>query len=70
MEESKKRFLDYFEASLQNNWDAPALDDFDSPVALTYGQLAEQIARLHVLYEIVRCGRSISWQQQPTDVWR
>lgn len=69
MEESKKRFLDYFEASLQNNWDAPALDDFDSPVALTYGQLAEQIARLHVLYEtvglekgdkIALCGRNSS----------
>ncbi|MGN0186263.1 MAG: AMP-binding protein [Paludibacteraceae bacterium] len=69
MEENQKRFLDYFETSLQNNWNAPALEDFDSPVALTYGQMAEQIARLHVLFEtvglekgdkIALCGRNSS----------
>ncbi len=69
METNRKRFLDYFENSLQKNWDAPALDDFDSNVAFTYGGVAEKIARLHVLFEqvglkkgdkIALCGRNSS----------
>ena len=64
-----KRFLDYFENSLKKNWDAPALNDFDSSVAFTYGEMAEKIARMHVLFEqvglqkgdkVALCGRNSS----------
>ena len=46
-----KRFLDYFEDSIKTNWNAPALNDYDGTTAFTYGEMAEKIARLHVLFE-------------------
>ncbi|MBQ7388966.1 MAG: AMP-binding protein [Paludibacteraceae bacterium] len=64
-----KRFLDYFENSITTNWNAPALNDYDGTTAFTYGEMAEKIARLHVLFEqvglqkgdkIALCGRNSS----------
>lgn len=64
-----KRFLDYFEDSIKTNWNAPALNDYDGTTAFTYGEMAEKIARLHVLFEqiglkkgdkIALCGRNSS----------
>lgn len=69
MEQTKKRFVDYFENTVRTCWDAPALNDFDSPTTFTYGQVAEQIARIHLLFErvgiqkgdkIALCGRNSS----------
>lgn len=64
-----KRFLDYFEDSIKTNWNAPALNDYDGTTAFTYGEMAEKIARLHVLFDqiglkkgdkIALCGRNSS----------
>ena len=64
-----KRFLDYFENSITTNWNSPALNDYDGTTAFTYGEMAEKIARLHVLFEqvglqkgdkIALCGRNSS----------
>ena len=69
MEQERKHFLDYFEKSIQTNWNAPAFDDYGSDVAFTYGEMAEKIARLHVMFEnlglqkgdkIALCGRNSS----------
>lgn len=62
-----KHFLSYLESSIKQNWDCPALSDYDGSLTFTYGQMAEKIARLHVLFsesglkkgnKIAICGRN------------
>ncbi|MBO4250680.1 MAG: AMP-binding protein [Paludibacteraceae bacterium] len=43
-----------FERSFRENWDLPAVTDYGSNVTLTYGQLATNIAKLHILF--AKCG--------------
>ena len=50
----KENTIKLFERSFIDNWELPALSDYNSKLTLTYGQLAEDIARLHMFYE--RCG--------------
>ena len=51
----KENAIKLFERSFIDNWDLPALSDYgDKNATLTYGGLAEAVARLHLLYE--RCG--------------
>ncbi len=48
---SKSDLIEIYETSFRNNFDLPALTDYDSDQpTLTYGMMAEQIARLHMLY--------------------
>lgn len=47
-------FLSYLERSVKNNWDCPALSDYDGDITLSYGEMATQVARLHILFE--QCG--------------
>ena len=42
-----------FEESLKKNWDRPALSDYHGKT-LTYGEVAEMIAKIHILFE--SCG--------------
>lgn len=65
----EKHFLDYFESSVVNYWDSPALSDYKTDVRMTYGELAVQIEKLHLMFEaagirkgdkIALCGRNIS----------
>lgn len=44
-----KHFFEYFNERIPQNWDEPALTDFDGDKDYTYGQMAEKVARLQVL---------------------
>jgi long-chain acyl-CoA synthetase len=43
-------FIRLYEKSFAENWDLPALSDYKG-VTYSYGEVARQVARLHVLYE-------------------
>jgi len=47
----QKNFIKLYEESFAKNFDLPALSDYTSDVSYTYGEMARQIARLHLLYE-------------------
>ncbi len=47
---SQPNFIKLYEKSFSENWDLPALSDYNG-VGYTYGEVAKQVARLHLLYE-------------------
>ncbi len=47
----QKNFIKMYEESFAKNFDLPALSDYTSDLSYTYGEMARQIARLHLLYE-------------------
>ncbi len=64
-----KHFLSYLQDTTKKFWNEPAVSDFDGNKTYTYGEMAEQIARLHVLFaelglkkgdKIAICGRNSS----------
>ena len=44
-----RHFVSYFNDSVKKNWDLPALTNFGKET-YTYGQMAEQIAKYHILF--------------------
>lgn len=46
----EKNFIRLYEESFARNFDLPALSDYTSDISYTYGEMARQIARLHLLY--------------------
>ena len=54
MTEEKYNFVKYYERSFRDNWEREALTDYGTEVTLTYGQLATNIAKLHILFK--ECG--------------
>lgn len=46
MERPIKHYLAVIEQSVRNNWNEPALSDFQEPIAYTYGEMAVQVERL------------------------
>ena len=54
MTEEKYNFVKYYERSFREHWEMPAVTDYGTPVTLTYGQLAINIKKLHILFE--KCG--------------
>ena len=49
----EENLIKIYENSLRKNWDLKAVTDYGTSVTLTYGQLAERIAYLHLLFERV-----------------
>ncbi len=47
----QKNFIKLYEESFARNFDLPALSDYTSDVSYTYGEMARQIAKLHLLFE-------------------
>ncbi|MDD3789127.1 MAG: AMP-binding protein [Petrimonas sp.] len=45
-----QNFIKLYEDSFKKNWELPALSDYKDGTSLTYGQLAAEIARIHVLF--------------------
>ena len=45
-----KNFIKLYEESFRENWDMLALSDYNTSKNLTYGEVAEQIERLHILF--------------------
>ncbi len=54
MNEDKYNFVKIFERSLRENWESEAVTDYGTDVTLTYGQLAINIEKLHILF--MECG--------------
>ena len=54
MTEEKYNFVKMYERSFRENWESPAVTDYGTDVTLTYGQLAINIEKLHILFE--ECG--------------
>ena len=46
----KEKLILYVEESIKKNWDKPALSDYKG-VSLNYKEIAEQILRLHLIYD-------------------
>lgn len=47
-------FVNIYERSFRTNWNLEAVSDYGTSKTLTYGHLAEQITRLHILFK--QCG--------------
>lgn len=47
----RQNFIKLYENSLKEHWELPALSDYTAGTSLTYGDLAQKIARLHVLFD-------------------
>lgn len=66
-----QNFIKLYEQSFKDNWELPALSDYDRSNTMTYGELAEEIAKIHMLYDslgikpgdkIALCGKdSATW---------
>ena len=63
----KQHYLHYLTEVMEHQWNDPALTDYNEDHEYTFGQLAEQMLRLHVLFEqmgikrgdkIALCGRN------------
>ena len=54
MTEEQYNFVKMFERSFRENWDLEAVTDYGTNVTLTYGQLAINIEKLHILFK--ECG--------------
>ena len=54
MTEEKYNFVKMYERTFQAHWDMPAVTDYGTDVTLTYGQLAINIEKLHILFK--ECG--------------
>lgn len=50
----KENFVRLFEDSFRHNWDLPAFTDYETKYTLTYAQVAEQVEKLHLLFQ--QCG--------------
>ena len=50
----KENFVRLFEDSFRRYWDLEAFTDYETKFTLTYGQVAEQVEKLHLLFE--QCG--------------
>jgi long-chain acyl-CoA synthetase len=46
----KENFIKLYENSFRENWDLPCYTDYSSNETFTYGEVAEQVARLHLLF--------------------
>lgn len=45
----QENFIRLYEKSFRENWELPAVSDYGTPTRYTFGQVAEEVARLHLL---------------------
>ena len=50
----KENLVRLFESSIKNNWELPAWTDYIEQKTMTFGEVGEQIARLHLLFETIK----------------
>ena len=67
----EQNFIKLYEKSFKENWELPALTDYNSRETFTYGEMAEQIARLHLLLKHcqIRRGDKIALIGRNTPRW-
>ncbi len=78
----KENFIKLYENSFRENWDLPCYTDYGESVHYTYGQVAGEIARMHLLFKhcslrrgdkiplsakTMPTGASPTWQPSPTE---
>ena len=47
----KENFIKLYEHSFRDNWDLPCYADYGTDISFTYGEVAKEIAKLHLLFE-------------------
>ena len=47
----KENFIKIYEDSFKANWDLPALTDYSKGISFSFGEVATEIARIHILFE-------------------
>lgn len=47
----KENFIKLYEDSFRANWDLPSVTDYDTGKSFTFGDVATEIARLHIVFE-------------------
>ncbi|MDH8702472.1 long-chain acyl-CoA synthetase [Dysgonomonadaceae bacterium PH5-43] len=47
---NKENFIKLYEESFRNNFDLPALSDYGTNTKFTYGELAKEIEKIHILF--------------------
>ena len=47
----KENFIKLYEHSFRDNWDLPCYTDYGTDISFTYGEVAKEIAKLHLLFE-------------------
>ena len=64
-------FIKLFEKSFRENYDFPALSDYDTTVNYTYGELAKEIAKFHILFKEcnLKAGDKISLVGKNSSNW-
>lgn len=67
----KENFIKLYEHSFQANWDLPCYTDYGEDSQFTYGQVAEEIAKLHLLFQhcSLRRGDKIALIGKNTSRW-
>ena len=67
----EENFIKIYEKSFKENRDLPALTDYNTRETFTYGEVAEQIARLHLLFKYcqIRRGDKIALVGRNTPRW-
>ena len=50
----KENFIKLYEDSFKENWALPALSDYGENKTLSFGELAREVARFHVLFDECR----------------
>lgn len=67
----KENFIKLFENSFKENWELPCYTDYGENQTYTYGQVAEQIAKMHLVFKhcSLRRGERIALIGKNTSHW-
>ncbi len=67
----KENFIELYEIAFKEHWDSPAMTDYFKKETFSYGNLVEQIYRLHIIFENlgVRPGDKIALIGRATPRW-
>ena len=67
----KENTIKIYEKSFVDNWDLPALSDYNAKTTLTYGEFARAVARLHLLYKLcgIKPGDKVALIGKNTPTW-
>ena len=67
----REPFIETLRNAIRDNWDSPAFTDYGTNVTMTYADVAQQIARLHILFRVCGVGKNdrISLMGKNTTSW-
>ncbi len=67
----QENFIKIYEKSFKENWELPALTDYSKGITFTFGDVAKEIARIHLLFEDcqIRRGDKIALVGKDSSRW-